>query len=80
MGQAQHFVHMLHKALRMLQLCFYLHSHSTFNMLKMLLTSPPVFSTKMATQKLTNFDFLKVHTDETAVTIQQNKIVSNEDN
>ena len=30
------------------------------------------------TQKVTNFDFLKMHTDETALTMQRNKIVSNE--
>ena len=33
----------------------------------------------MATQKFTNFDdFLKMHADMMAVTIQSNKIVSNE--
>ena len=34
----------------------------------------------MATQKFTNFDkfFKKMHTDMTAVTIQSNKIISNE--
>ena len=33
----------------------------------------------MGTQKFTNFDkFFKVHADMTAVTIQSNKIVSNE--
>ena len=33
----------------------------------------------MAAQKCTNFDkFFKMHTDMTAVTIQSNKVVSNE--
>ena len=32
----------------------------------------------MAAQKFTNFDFFLMHTDMTAVTIQSNKIVSNE--
>ena len=40
---------------------------------------PSIFSIKMAAQKFTNFDgFLKIHADMTAVTIQSNKIVSNE--
>ena len=35
--------------------------------------------TKMATQKFTNFDkFFLMHADITAVTIQSNRIVSNE--
>ena len=32
----------------------------------------------MATQKFTNIDFLKMHTDMTAVTIQSHKTVLNE--
>ena len=32
----------------------------------------------MATQKFTNIDFLKMHTDMTAVTIQSHTIVSND--
>ena len=37
------------------------------------------FNIKMNTQKFTNFDvFFKVHADMTVVTIQYNKIVSNE--
>ena len=32
----------------------------------------------MATQKFTNSDFFLMHTDLTAVTVQANKIVSNE--
>ena len=39
-----------------------------------------IFSIKMATQKLTNFDkfFKKMHADMTVVTMQSNKIVLNE--
>ena len=38
-----------------------------------------IFNIKMATQKFTNFDkFFLMHADMTAVTIQSNKIVSNE--
>ena len=38
-----------------------------------------IFNIKMAAQKCTNFDkFFKMHTDMTAVTIQSNKVVSNE--
>ena len=37
------------------------------------------FNIKMAAQKFTNFDkFFLVHVDMTAVTMQSNKIVSNE--
>ena len=44
-------------------------------MLKILFSS--IFSSK-GTQKSTNLDFLKMHTDMTAATSQSNKIVSNE--
>ena len=42
-----------------------------------------IFNIKMATQKFTSFDkilfvFFLMHTDMTSVTIQSNKIVSNE--
>ena len=38
-----------------------------------------IFNIKMDAQKFTNFDkFFKMHADLTAVTIQSNKIVSNE--
>ena len=38
-----------------------------------------IFNIEMATQKFTNFDkFFLTHTDRTAVTMQSNKIVSNE--
>ena len=46
------------------------------NMLKMLLFF--ISSIEMATQKFINFDVFLMHTDTTAVTIQSNKIVSNE--
>ena len=46
-------------------------------MLKMCIFSS-TFNIKMATQNFTNFDFFKIHADMTAVTIQCNKIVSNE--
>ena len=45
-------------------------------MLKMLLFF--ISSIEMATQKFINFDVFLMHTDTTAVTIQSNKIVSNE--
>ena len=44
---------------------------------KMLLFSC-IFNIKIATQKFTNFDFFLMHADMTAVTMQSNKIVSNE--
>ena len=49
------------------------------NMLKMLLFSS-IFNITMATQNFTNFGkfFFLIHADTTAVTIQSNKIVSNE--
>ena len=50
------------------------------DMLNMLLFSS-IFNIKMATQKFTSFDkffFFLMHADMTAVTIQSNKIVSNE--
>ena len=47
------------------------------NILKIFLF-PSIFSIKMAIQKFTNFDFLKMHADMTVVTIQSNKIVLNE--
>ena len=38
-----------------------------------------IFNIKMVTQNITNFDkFFKLHTGMTAVTVQSNKIVSNE--
>ena len=37
-----------------------------------------MFNIKMAAQKFTNFDVFLMHADTTAVTIQSNKIVSNE--
>ena len=41
--------------------------------------SSSIVNIKMAAQKFTNFDkFFLMHTDMTAVTIQSNKIVSNE--
>ena len=44
-----------------------------------MLLLPSVVSIKITTQKLTNFDvFFKMHADMIDVTIQSNKIVSNE--
>ena len=47
------------------------------NMPKMLLFSS-IFNIKISTQKCTNFDDFLMHTNMTAVTIQCNKIISNE--
>ena len=46
------------------------------NMLKMLLFF--ISNIEMATWKFISFDFFLMHIDMTAVTIQSNKIVSNE--